>query len=197
MTDLDRQLAFLSELEKLKLVERKNGVLGGARRENSAEHSWHAAIMALLLSGSLERPEGIDLSRAVRMLLVHDIVEIDAGDSFFTDGVAREAVERAEESGARRIFGLLPEAQREELYGLWKEFDAGRSPDAAYAKAIDRLQPLLGHLATAPAGENPLRLKRSDIERLKEKNRAVSPELWELTLDLIRKSVERGLYLDE
>lgn len=142
MTDrLDAQLAFLIEADRLKGVERASPVLSGRRRENSAEHSWHIALHALVLAEHAE--PGVDVDRAIRMLLLHDLVEIDAGDvpiHAVTDPEAQAARERA---AAERLFGLLPADQGASLRRLWEEFEAGESADAVFARSVDRVSPVL------------------------------------------------------
>ncbi|SLN29633.1 5'-nucleotidase [Roseivivax jejudonensis] len=138
-------MAFLAEADRLKGVERATHALGGARAENSAEHSWHVALYALILSDHAEAP--VDRDRVVRMLLLHDLVEIDAGDApIFADGDAG-ALAESEAAAADRIFGLLPAAQATEMRALWEEFEAAETPEARFAKAIDRFQPPNQNLA--------------------------------------------------
>jgi putative hydrolases of HD superfamily len=138
---LDQQVAFLLEADRLKQVERMTAILGGARRENSAEHSWHLALFALVLHEHADEP--LDVGRAITMLLLHDLVEIDAGDTFAYDDAGYETKVAREEAAADRLFALLPEGQGERLRSLWDEFEAGSSPEARFANAVDRLQPLL------------------------------------------------------
>ncbi|NBC97320.1 MAG: HD domain-containing protein [Deinococcus-Thermus bacterium] len=142
---LAAQLDFLTEIDKLKSVLRASPLADGSRRENSGEHSWHIAMHALVLADHADPDVSID--RVIRMLLVHDIVEIDAGDvpiHLDVDPAAQEAAERA---AAARLFGLLPPDLGAELAALWEEFEAGETPDAAFARAVDRVQPLLLNLA--------------------------------------------------
>ncbi|MEC9434146.1 MAG: HD domain-containing protein [Pseudomonadota bacterium] len=141
---VERRFAFLMEADRLKEVERAGRVAGG-RPENSAEHSWHLALYALALAP--EAPEGVSLDRVIRMLLIHDLVEIDAGDTPF-HGEKRPDLDAIEDAAAARIFGLLPEAEGAALLALWREFEAAESPDARFAKALDRVQPVLLNLAT-------------------------------------------------
>jgi putative hydrolase of HD superfamily len=135
------QLAFLVELDKLKLVLRRTMVIGESRRENSAEHSWHLGVMAMLLSEYA--PGHVDLERALTMLLIHDVVEIDAGDTFVFDDAAMADKEERERRAADRLFGLLPPDQAERLRGLWNEFEACATPEARFAVALDRFHALL------------------------------------------------------
>jgi putative hydrolase of HD superfamily len=144
MRPLDSRLGFLREADRLKGVLRQSSILDGSRKENSAEHSWHLALMAQVLGGYA--PPGTDLSRVTAMLLVHDLVEIDAGDLFvYADAAAQARQEAAEQAAASRIFALLPPGQGEDLRALWDEFEERRTPEARFARALDRLQPMLAN----------------------------------------------------
>lgn len=138
---LAQQLAFIIEIDKLKSVLRQTRLINDSRQENSAEHSWHLAVMAALL-GEYAEPE-TDIGRVVKMVLVHDIVEIDAGDAFAYDPAANVGKEEREEQAAQRLFGMLPNEQRDEMLGLWHEFEAQNTAESRFANALDRLQPLL------------------------------------------------------
>jgi putative hydrolase of HD superfamily len=147
MKPLDSQLRFLAEADGLKTVLRQTPIIDRSRPENSAEHSWHLALMALVL-GSYA-PAGTDLSRVIAMVLLHDLVEIDAGDLFLYAGEAAQArQEVAERAAADRIFQLLPPGQAAAFRGLWDEFEERRSPEAKFARALDRLQPMLANFQT-------------------------------------------------
>jgi len=144
MTTLDEQIAFVLEIDRLKHVVRQNPVGDGTRLENTAEHSWHLAMMATVLAEHADEP--VDVATVVQMLLVHDLVEIDAGDTFVyltmdTDGRAEQ--EMREQAAADRIFGLLPGEQGQRLRAVWDEFEAAETPEARFAKAVDRLAPML------------------------------------------------------
>ena len=138
-TRLDAQMAFLNEADKLKSVMRATTLGDATRHENSGEHSWHIALYALVLSE--HAPEGVDINRVIKMLLLHDLVEIDAGDVPIFGDTDAAAIEADESRAADRIFGLLPEDQSTNLRALWQEFEAARSPDAIFAKSLDRFQP--------------------------------------------------------
>lgn len=138
---LDQRIAFILEIDKLKQVLRRTILLDSSRQENDAEHSWHMATMAIVLQSYAE--PGTNLSAVIKMLLVHDIVEIDAGDTYVYDaGAMLDQVER-EEKAAARIFGLLPQPQADELRDLWRQFERRETREARFARALDRLQPLL------------------------------------------------------
>jgi putative hydrolase of HD superfamily len=147
MEPLERRLGFLLEADRLKTVLRQSRISDGSRRENSAEHSWHLALMALVLAG--HAPPGTDLARVMAMLLIHDLVEIDAGDLFlYSDPAALARQEEAERAAADRIFPLLPPGQAAALRALWDEFEERRTPEARFARALDRLQPMLLNTVT-------------------------------------------------
>jgi putative hydrolase of HD superfamily len=143
---MEEQLSFLLEIDKLKNVVRQSPLVDRSRKENSAEHSWHLAMYALVLADSANTEVNID--RVIRMLLIHDIVEIDAGDHPIHASIINGAQRELEQKAAKRIFGILPDGQRDELMKLWQEFEAGKTCDAAFAKGLDRMQPLIHNVAT-------------------------------------------------
>jgi putative hydrolases of HD superfamily len=146
---LAQQLAFLDEADRLKGVLRATTVMGGARVENSGEHSWHLALYAVVLAD--QAGPGVDVGRVIRMLLIHDLVEIDTGDVplHSANGQAHGSanVLAAEQAAADRIFGMLPKDLRDELRALWEEFEAAETPDAVFAKSLDRVQPVMQNMA--------------------------------------------------
>jgi putative hydrolase of HD superfamily len=142
---LAAQLTFVQELDRLKSVERQSFILGGLRRENTAEHSWHVALLALVLAD--HAPEGVDISRVVLLLLVHDIVEIDAGDTGIHDPAGAEGKVERERAAADRLFGLLPSELGGTLRGAWDEYELGETPEARFARVFDRLSPFLLNLS--------------------------------------------------
>jgi putative hydrolase of HD superfamily len=145
MERLDQQIRFVTEMDRLKGVLRQTMLAGPGRRENSAEHSWHLAVMALALAE--HAPPGTDIGRVTAMVLVHDLVEIDAGDLFvYADEEQQARQEAAERAAADRIFALLPPDQATGLRELWDEFEERRTPEARFARALDRLQPMLENL---------------------------------------------------
>jgi len=138
-------MRFVNEAGRLKGVLRQTRLTEPARRENSAEHSWHLAVMALVLAG--HAPPGTDLSRVIAMLLVHDMVEIDAGDLFvYADAAQHARQQQAERAAADRIFALLPDGQAARIRALWDEFNERGTPEAKFARAMDRLQPMLANV---------------------------------------------------
>ena len=142
MTDrLKKQLEFMLELDKMKNLYRQTYVLHEDRKENDAEHSWHLAVLAFLLAEYSN--EEINVSHVMKMVLLHDVVEIDAGDTYCYDQEGYKSKAEREEKAAQRIFGILPEDQKEEFYALWREFEDSKTPDARFAAVLDRIQPLL------------------------------------------------------
>jgi 5'-deoxynucleotidase YfbR-like HD superfamily hydrolase len=191
MERLDKQLRFILEIDRLKNVLRQSPLTDASRRENSAEHSWHLGVMAVTLGEYA--PPGTDLSRVVTMLLIHDIVEIDAGDSF---AYAPEAVlaeyERAERAAAERIFALLPAGQAGQLRATWTEFEDRRTPEARFARALDRLQPMLANYRT---GGGTWRSHGVTADQVLEKVKLIedgSAELGRYARSLVEKAVGRG-----
>ncbi len=142
--ELEKCFAFILELEKLKAVERKIKPIGLSRYENSAEHSWQLSAAALILAGFSNEP--INLERVVKMLIVHDICEIDANDVFFFDETGRNDAKEKEQKAAERIFGMLPEENGTELFEFWNEFENGQTAEAKFARAVDRAMPVLQNL---------------------------------------------------
>jgi putative hydrolase of HD superfamily len=187
---LDQQIEFVLELDRLKTVIRRTPLLDGSRRETDAEHSWHVAMMAVLLAEYAD--EDVDIGRVVRMLLIHDIVEIDAGDTFIYDDEAVAMQGQRQETAADRLFAMLPVEQGRELRALWEEFEAQESADARFAKAMDRLQPLLHNYFTRGG---TWREPGVTADRVHERKRLIgrgSSHLWAYARTLLDDAVESG-----
>jgi putative hydrolase of HD superfamily len=187
---LERQLAFIQELDRLKGVLRQTRVLDGARQENSAEHSWHLALCAMVLSE--HAPPGTDLLRVLRMVLVHDVVEIDAGDAFAYDASVNVGKEERERLAAERIFGLLPDDVADDLRALWMEFEEGATPDARFAVALDRLQPLLLNFNGQGGSWRHHAVSHDRVMVRMAPIREGAPTLWPLVERLLDEAVARG-----
>jgi putative hydrolases of HD superfamily len=190
LSRLERQIAFVIELDKLKQVLRQTRLMDGSRRENDAEHCWHVALMAVVLAE--HAGAGIDVLRVLKMLLIHDVVEIDAGDTFLYAAVDAAAVAARETRAAERIFGLLPPDQAGELRALWEEFEARRSAEAKFARALDRLEPLLQNHRN---GGGTWREHGVTVEQVLAKKHIVadgSAALWAFAVELIDDSLARG-----
>ncbi|MEV4897586.1 HD family hydrolase [Nonomuraea sp. NPDC050547] len=187
---LNAQIAFAVEIDKLKRVIRRNHLMDGSRRENDAEHSWYVGLLAMILGE--HAPAGTDIQRVVAMLLVHDLVEIDAGDTFIYDAEAVAAQAGAERAAADRIFSMLPGEQGAEMRALWEEFEARQTVESRFAKALDRFAPILANHHTE-GGTWPLfKVKASQV---REKVRIIeegSASLGVYALELVELSVARG-----
>lgn len=187
---LERQLAFIQELDRLKGVLRQTRVLDGARQENSAEHSWHLALCAMVLAD--HAPAGTDLLRVIRMVLVHDVVEIDAGDAFAYDASLNVGKEERERLAAERLFGLLPTDVADDLQALWMEFEEGTTPDARFAVALDRLQPLLLNFNGQGGSWRHHAVSHDRVMVRMAPIREGAPTLWPLVERLLDEAVARG-----
>jgi putative hydrolase of HD superfamily len=190
MNRLDQQLSFILEIDKLKTILRQTLLTDSSRRENSAEHSWHLAIMSFLLAEYAMGP--IDVPRVTKMLLLHDVIEIDAGDTFAYDVAGNVDREEREQHGAERIFGLLPEEQARELRALWEEFEEFKTPEAKYANALDRLQPLLHNARTEGGTWRIHSVARDQVYRRMEPIRTALPEIWPVVTRIIEDACARG-----
>ena len=189
MTRLEQQLSFIVELDKLKTVIRQTLLIDMSRRENSAEHSWHLATMAVLLEEYAEEP--VNLLRTMKMLLVHDIVEIDAGDTFAYDTAGYVDKDDREQKAAERIFGLLPAEQARELRALWEEFEARQTPDSKYANALDRLQPLLHNARTQGGTWRIHNVTKAKVIKRMEPIKIGMPKIY----PMVEKVIEEGCAL--
>jgi len=180
---LQQQIAFLVEIDRLKGVLRRTRLLDGSRYENSAEHSWYLAMAALVLSEYAREP--IDLLRVIKMALVHDIVEIDAGDTFVFDEQARQTQHERETRAAERIFGLLPPEQAKEFHALWQEFVERRTPEARFAAALDSLVSVIANAHTQGGSwcENNIPIER--VLNFDQRIEQGAPTLWKLAKQLI------------
>jgi putative hydrolases of HD superfamily len=191
MDPLDSQLRFLSEADQLKSVLRQSTLIDVSRQENSAEHSWHLALMALVLQG--HAPAGTDISRVVAMVLLHDLVEIDAGDLFVYAGEEAQArQEVAERAAADRIFALLPAPQAATFRALWDEFEERRTQEAKFARALDRLQPMLVNYQTGGGTWLAHGVTADQVLLRVALIEDGSATLGEYARDLVARSVARG-----
>ena len=192
---LKQQLAFTNELEKLKATHRNNRTLDAYRFENSAEHSWQGALMALVFREYI--PEEVNLEKVMSMLLIHDLGEIYAGDTFIFDDVGKRDSYHRELESLKISLDKLPSDQQDSFLGLWQEFETGISMEAKYARVLDALVPLLNHLEVAQPHDNPHGLTKTQVITKKSFIQETSETLWELALEVIDQSVAKGLDLDE
>ncbi|HCG6610878.1 TPA: HD domain-containing protein [Vibrio parahaemolyticus] len=191
MDRLEKQLALLIELDKLKSVLRRTRVKSAeGRLENSGEHSWHVALMAVLMEEHANAP--VDICRVMKMLLIHDVVEIDAGDTFVYDTAATKEQAEKEIKAAERLFGMLPTDQGQEVLALWLEFEAAQSDDAKYAKALDRLIPMLLNYHTNGQSWKENSVTREQALTINKRIEFGSVTLWDKAKELIEEATEKG-----
>ena len=192
MSNLKNSVDFIKEIEKLKSVTRFNRTLDG-RFENSAEHSWQGAIAAIVLQDYY--PEKLKMEKVISMLLIHDLGEIYAGDTWVFDDEKKVHSHDRELESIEKTMSLLPEEKYLNMKNLWLEFEKGQSAEARYARVIDALVPLINHLEVSELNYNPDNISADMVLEKKKFIKSESEELWKLTEDLIKESVERGLYL--
>ena len=187
---LDQQLLFTAEIDKMTDILRQTMLISGNRRENDAEHSWHIAAMAMLLTEYAAEP--VDIGRVVRMCIVHDLVEIEAGDTFVYDVQGNIGKAERERIAADKVFGKLPEDQGSMIRGLWEEFDAMETPDAKYAACIDRIQPFLHNVLTDGHTWQNGRVSRASVEKRIAVVREFMPEVYRWMESTIELALEKG-----
>ena len=192
---LEQQMRFLVEVDKMKSVYRRTILIDKTRRESDAEHSWHFALMAMLLAEYAD-PEKVDCARVIRMALVHDLIEIYAGDTFAYDVQGNQDKRQRETEAADKLFALLPEDQAAEIRALWEEFAAMETPDAQYASAIDRLQPFLNNYLTQGHTWGLGGVKSAQVYERMDPIRVALPEVWPFVDKMIQESIEKG-YLEK
>ncbi len=193
---LEQQIAFVREIDKEKQIFRQTYVSDATRKENDAEHAWHMAVMAFLLKEYAN--EEIDVLRTIQMILIHDVVEIDAGDTYAYDDVAKETQREREEKAAARLFGMLPEEQAKEMLALWEEFEAAETPEAKFARSLDNFQPTLLNDASDGKAWEEHQVPVSKILNRNERTPKGSEELWKYSKEnFIEKHVKLGHIIDD
>jgi len=191
----EKQMAFALEADKEKNILRQTHLSGHGRQENDAEHAWHMAMMIYLLREYANEP--FDLAKTMMMALIHDIVEIDAGDTYAYDEAAMETQAERERMAAERIFGLLPDDQREELRGLFEEFEAGETAEAKFARTMDNLQPLMLNDSNNGGDWREHQVTKTQIMKRHARNQIGSEVIGAYTKELIEKNVRKGNIRDE
>jgi putative hydrolase of HD superfamily len=189
--DLLKQIEFIKEIDKIKYIQRRTCLLNSDRPENDAEHSWHLALMAIALSEHANKP--VDILRVLKMVLIHDIVEIDSGDVFLYDKSKSHKNTEEEFAAAKRIFGLLPENQAKELIDLWKEFEDGETDDAKFAKSLDKFEPLLQNFSNNGGTWDKYNVTYNEVYTQKKSINKGSDTLWEYAENLLNESVDKGI----
>ncbi len=189
--NLQKQLSFIVEVDKVKNVMRRTLLIDGSRRENDAEHSWHLAIMAMLLTEYAE-DKNFTLDRVLKMVIVHDLVEIYAGDTFAFDVQGNLEKEEKEKKAADKLFGQLPEDQAKQFRKLWEEFDEAKTPDARYAAALDRLQPFIHNLCTEGHTWVQAKVNREQVYKRSGLSMEVLPALKPWMEEQISEAIKKG-----
>ena len=187
---LKKQINFMLELDKMKNIYRQTYVLHEDRKENDAEHSWHLAILAFLLAEYASVP--IDVTKVMKMVLVHDVVEIDAGDTYcYDEGVNKTKAER-EEKSAQRVFGLLPDDQKEEFYSLWREFEDNQTNDSKFAAVLDKMQPVILNYTKNGISWKEHGVYKEQVEKRCLSSADASDKLAELIQSIIDDAASKG-----
>ena len=186
----EKQVTFILEADKEKNVFRQTHLSGHGRRENDAEHAWHMAMMIYLLKEYAN--EEFDIAKAMMMALIHDVVEIDAGDTYAYDPIGLESQKNREELAAERIFGLLPQDQKEHLTALFEEFEAGEPPESRFVRAMDNFQPLLLNNSNNGSDWREHNICKSQVMKRQIKTKPGSEEIWQYTKSLIDENVIKG-----
>lgn len=192
---LKKQINFILEIDKEKNIFRQTHLSGNGRQENDAEHAWHMAIMVYLLKEYAD--ETFDVAKAMVMALIHDVVEIDAGDTYAYDEEAITTQNEREEKAAERIFGILPQEQQEELRGLFEEFEACETPEAKFARAMDNFQPLLLNDSNNGGDWRRHKVTKSQVMKRQQRTKIASEEIWAVSEQLILKNVAKGNIINE
>jgi putative hydrolase of HD superfamily len=189
--NLLKQVSFIKEIDKLKYIQRKTKLFNSDRNENDAEHSWHLAMMTIVLAEHSDKP--IDILKVLKMVLIHDIVEIDAGDVFLYDTTKSHTNTDEELIAAERIFGLLPTKQAEEFITIWKEFEDGITDEAKFAKSMDRFEPLLQNTSNNGGTWAEYNVPYQTVYDKKKAIKEGSTTIWNYAENLINESVEKGI----
>jgi putative hydrolase of HD superfamily len=194
MNRLEKQMNFLLEVDKLKKIVRQTYLSDGERKENDAEHSWHLALMAVILSEYAN--QDIDILKVVSMVLIHDIVEIDAGDTYAYDQAMNETKREREEKAADRLFHLLPEDQAQKMRELWEEFERAETFEAKFALTLDKIQPIMLNDASLGKSWKEHGVYADQIYNRNRTTKDGSAEIWEYGKNLIEKNIELGNIAD-
>ena len=192
---LKKQLDFSLEVDKTKDIFRQTYISSGERKENDAEHAWHMALMAYLLREHAN--EKVDILKVIIMILIHDLVEIDAGDTYAFDDKANIDKREREVKAADRIFNMLPEDQAREIYDLWEEFEAYETPEAKFAHTLDNFQPLMLNNSTGGVSWREHGVKLSQILKRNSKTSGGSEKIWEYAYGVIKENIEKGNIIDD
>lgn len=192
---LKKQMEFILEVDKLKKIGRQTYLSDASRKENDAEHSWHLALMAVLLAEHSN--EDIDILKVITMVLIHDLVEIDAGDTYAYDEVGKASQRKREEAAADRIFNILPEDQARYMRSLWEEFEAQETPEAKFARTLDNAQPVMLNDATDGLAWREHEVKLNQVMGRNKNTHKGSEDIWEYVQNIFIKNVSKGNIIEE
>ena len=190
MDRLDKQIEFVLEVDKVKNILRQTHITGYQRQENDAEHSWHMALMIYLLKEYANRE--FDVAKAMMMALIHDVVEIEAGDTYAYDPEMLKSKDEREQKAAERIFGMLPDDQQKEFYDLFYEFEKGETMEAKFVKAMDNFQPLLLNNYNNGNDWKRFNIKKSQVVKRQSTSRPGSEKIWQVTEKIIEQNTQKG-----
>lgn len=186
-----KQIAFIQEIDKLKYIQRKTKLFNSDRCENDAEHSWHLAMMTLILAEHADEP--VDVLKVLKMVLIHDVVEIDAGDTFIFDTSKNHDNTEEETVAAQRIFGLLPASQAQEFMAIWEEFEARETKEAKFARSMDRLEPLLQNVSNKGGTWTEFNVAYPMVYEKQKVHQDSSASIWAYAQQLLNESMEKGI----
>ena len=195
MDRLQKQMEFIVEVDKVKKIMRQTYLSDAIRKEDDAEHSWHLALMAVLLKEYSN--EEVDLTKVIPMVLIHDLVEIDAGDTYAYSGESAAVTEARERKAAERVFGILPEDQGKVFRDLWEEFEAYQTPEAKFAHVLDNCQPMLLNDASNGLSWTEHQVRKSQIYKRNEHTAEGSRKIWNYMQSLIQKHIDLGHVIDD
>jgi putative hydrolases of HD superfamily len=189
---MKQSLDFLLEIEKLKKIIRRTYISDGSRNENTAEHSWHVSMMAMTLWEHYELKQEVDLFKSIKMLLLHDIVEIDAGDTYAFDDSGYEDKKKRENLAADRLYGLLPEEIASDYRRTWDEYEEGKTPEAVFAHIIDHIQPLMLNISTSGVSWKEHGIHSEQVLNRNSWIEKVSPAIYNQVKEWVDKGIEKG-----
>ena len=192
---LEQQFAFIREIDKEKFIGRQTYLTDGERKENDAEHAWHMAIMTVLLAEYSNEP--IDVLKTMKMVLLHDAIEIDAGDTYAYDAAGNQTKKEREQKAADRIFPILPEDMVKEYRSLWEEFEESRTPEAKFAHVLDNAQPMLLNDASEGKSWREHGVKKSQIMKRNARTHEGSEAIWEYQKEIIEQNIKKGNIIDD
>ena len=190
-----KQIEFILEMDKMKSIVRQTYLANGSRKEDDAEHSWHLTLMAFVLAEYATEP--VDVLKTMKMVMLHDVIEIDAGDTYAYDEAANQTKKKRETAAADRLFSILPADQETEFRALWDEFEAMNTPEARFANTLDKIQPVLLTNTEGGSSWKEHGVKRTQIMTRNDRTHEGSEELWKYIKSLIEENIRNGIIKDE